>query len=222
MGVQITWLQPYRFNQRLPFDVDYKIMGTFLEFYQALLKFANFKLFADIGQRYPLGDSYPQSKTSTYLDPALVKKMQSHVQKLSDAADQEALTNSEFMDAPEMQQITQRSEQLKKQRKLLANCNFWMGRETPVYILQYLILSFGGSYVLQDDEPSLDGVTHICMDRIPASLEKGKEYVQPQYIVDCQNNLFLLPTKPYLPGQPAPPHLSPFVDNEAQAYIPDR
>lgn len=135
MGVQITWLQPYRFNQRLPFDVDYKIMGTFLEFYQALLKFANFKLFADIGQRYPLGDSYPQSQTSTYLDPALVKKMQSHVQKLSDAADQEALTNSEFKDAPEMQQITQRSEQLKKQRKLLANCNFWMGRETPVYIL---------------------------------------------------------------------------------------
>lgn len=65
----------------------------------------------------------------------MVKKMQSHVQKLSDAADQEALTNSEFMDAPEMQQITQRSEQLKKQRKLLANCTFWMGRETPVYIL---------------------------------------------------------------------------------------
>lgn len=60
------------------------------------------------------------------------------------------------------------------------------------------------------------------MDRIAASKEKGKEYVQPQYIVDCLNNLFLLPTKPYLPGQPAPPHLSPFVDNEAQAYIPDR
>lgn len=54
-----------------------------------------------------------------------------------------------------------------------------MGRESPIYIMQYLILSFGGSYVLQDDSPSLTGVTHFCMDRIVASKEKGKEYVQP-------------------------------------------
>jgi len=39
------------------------------------------------------------------------------------------------------------------------------------------------------------------MDRPVTSLEKGKEYVSPQYIVDSINNLFLLPTKPYLPGQ---------------------
>jgi len=40
------------------------------------------------------------------------------------------------------------------------------------------------------------------MDRpIPAaSQEKGKEYVCPQYIIDSINNLFLLPTKPYMPG----------------------
>lgn len=79
MGVQITWLQPYRFNQRLPFDVDYKIMGTFLEFYQALLKFTNYKLFSDIGQKYPLGDQYPVSQSSTYLNPDKVKAMQQHV-----------------------------------------------------------------------------------------------------------------------------------------------
>ena len=72
------------------------------------------------------------------------------------------------------------------------------------------------------------------MDRPVTSLEKGKEYVSPQYIVDSINNLFLLPTKPYLPGQvsstlsflhfiqPVPPHLSPFVNNESEGYIPDR
>ena len=45
-------------------------------------------------------------------------------------------------------------------------------------------------------------VTHVVMDRpMPVGgIEKGKEYVQPQYIVDSINNLFLLPTKPYLPG----------------------
>jgi pescadillo protein len=49
MGQPITWISPYQFNQRLPFDVDYKVMSTFLEFYRALLKFVNFKLYTDLG-----------------------------------------------------------------------------------------------------------------------------------------------------------------------------
>jgi hypothetical protein len=40
-----------------------------------------------------------------------------------------------------------------------------LGRETPVYILQNLILSFGGDFVLQDDDDSEKGITHMCMDR---------------------------------------------------------
>ena len=56
MGVPITWVQPYKFSQRLPFDVDYKVMGTFLEFYQALLKFVNFKLYSDVRMPYPVKD----------------------------------------------------------------------------------------------------------------------------------------------------------------------
>lgn len=57
MGQQITWICPYKFNQRLPFDVDYKVMGTFTEFYIALLKFVNFKLFSDLGLPYPIEQS---------------------------------------------------------------------------------------------------------------------------------------------------------------------
>ena len=65
----------------------------------------------------------------------------------------------------------------------------------------------------------------MCFDRplTPAQQsDKEHEYVQPQYIVDSINNLFLLPTRPYKPGTPAPPHLSPFVDNAEEGYIPDR
>jgi pescadillo protein len=49
MGQSITWIAPYQFNQRLPFNIDFKVMTTFLEFYLALLKFVNHKLFADLG-----------------------------------------------------------------------------------------------------------------------------------------------------------------------------
>lgn len=56
MGQPITWVQPYKFNQRLPFDIDYKVMGTFNEFYMALLKFVNFKLFSDLGLTYPMSE----------------------------------------------------------------------------------------------------------------------------------------------------------------------
>lgn len=83
MGVPITWVCPYKFNQRLPFDVDYKVMGTFLEFYRALLKFVNFKLFTDIGLSYPLApEALPfnvsgSKKTSadTTLDCSKVKML---------------------------------------------------------------------------------------------------------------------------------------------------
>ena len=107
--------------------------------------------------------------------------------------------------------MRKRLEAAKNQRRLLANSVFLLGRETPIYILQHLILSFGGDFILQDELPEDDDecaeamkrVTHVCLDRPVSgagSTDKSKEYVQPQYIVDSINNLFLLPTKSYMPG----------------------
>jgi pescadillo protein len=53
MGQNITWIAPYAFNQKLPFDIDYKVIGTFQEFYVQLLRFVNFKLFSELGEAYP-------------------------------------------------------------------------------------------------------------------------------------------------------------------------
>jgi len=77
---------------------------------------------------------------------------------------------------------------------MLANSVFQLGRESPTYILQYLILSFGGSFILQDQIDDMEGdeaaafykkVTHVVMDRpLQAALlakpdNKSKEFVQP-------------------------------------------
>jgi pescadillo protein len=93
-----------------------------------------------------------------------------------------------------------------------------------------LILSFGGQYLsadeIDEDDKLRSKVTHYIMDR-PLSdsflnANQNKEFVQPQYIVDSINNLYLLPTSQYKPGIPPPAHLSPFIDNEAQGYVPMR
>jgi pescadillo protein len=53
MGQNITWVAPYMFNQKLPFDIDYKVIGTFKEFYIHLLRFVNFKLYRELDLQYP-------------------------------------------------------------------------------------------------------------------------------------------------------------------------
>lgn len=121
MGQQITWVQPYKFNQRLPFDVDYKVMGTFTEFYIALLKFTNYKLFSDLGLPYPVQD-FPVATGAVsgaggqYFDVEKIQKHQTSARKLFDA-DSNSETNvvdKAFQNTPEMQNLRKRQEGAKK------------------------------------------------------------------------------------------------------------
>lgn len=52
-GEDILWLVPYKFNQRVVGDVDFRIMGTFVEFYMTLLGFVNYRLYTTVGLKYP-------------------------------------------------------------------------------------------------------------------------------------------------------------------------
>ena len=52
-GQDILWLVPYKFVQRLDMNVDFRIMGTFVDFYTTLLGFVNFRLYTSIGLVYP-------------------------------------------------------------------------------------------------------------------------------------------------------------------------
>ena len=52
-GQDIMWLVPYKFVQRITNDVDFRIMGTFVEFYTTLLGFVNFRLYTTMGLVYP-------------------------------------------------------------------------------------------------------------------------------------------------------------------------
>ena len=52
-GQDILWLVPYRFVQRVTGDIDFRIMGTFIQFYITLLGFVNYRLYTSIGLVYP-------------------------------------------------------------------------------------------------------------------------------------------------------------------------
>ena len=52
-GQDIMWLVPYKFVQRVTGDVDFRIMGTFVEFYTTLLGFVNYRLYTEVGLVYP-------------------------------------------------------------------------------------------------------------------------------------------------------------------------
>lgn len=53
-GCDVCWVVPHAFTQNIPEDVDFRVMTTFFEFYETLLGFVLFKLYSDIGVRYPL------------------------------------------------------------------------------------------------------------------------------------------------------------------------
>lgn len=59
-GEDVLWLVPYKFNQRIVGDVDFRIMGTFVEFYMTLLGFVNYRLYTSVGLKYP--PKFDQSK----------------------------------------------------------------------------------------------------------------------------------------------------------------
>ena len=77
MGQNITWVAPYQFNQKLPFDIDYKVIGTFKEFYIHLLRFVNFKLFSELEMKYPPTDIMGD----LFVNPTTIKTLQADAQK---------------------------------------------------------------------------------------------------------------------------------------------
>ena len=119
MGQNITWVAPFQFNQRLPFDIDYKVIGTFREFYTALLRFVNYKLYSELGMQYP-----PQNiqglelDQSVYISTPQIQKLQAVAQKKFTQQYQDSVeqigVSEEFKNTPEMLELTKKHDLMKK------------------------------------------------------------------------------------------------------------
>jgi len=116
-----------------------------------------------------------------------------------------------------------------KRRRLFSGFKFFLSREVPRGYLELVCLAFGGIVGWEGPHSPISAsdptITHHVVDRpkLPASysdLPKSREFIQPQWILDCANNVFLLPIAKYSVGATLPPHLSPWVDNEEEGYKP--
>lgn len=120
---------------------------------------------------------------------------------------------------------------------LFAPYTFFLSRETSRPIFEFLVRSFGGRIGWPSSsgsgspfDESDDSITHVIIDRpqferpdeSPEARERRnrREYVQPQWVVDCINAGKILLEGPYAQGvAELPPHLSPFGE-VAGAYDP--
>lgn len=108
---------------------------------------------------------------------------------------------------------------------LFKDCTFFISREVPRESLEFVIKSFGGSCTWEGGviDESSDQITHQIVDRgiDPPNPHPNREYIQPQWVYDSVNERTLLPVDLYKPTAKLPPHLSPFVNDEEEGYIPE-
>ncbi|XP_021299098.1 pescadillo homolog [Herrania umbratica] len=249
-GQKITWLAPHARQQVLTDDVDFNVMLTFLEFYEALLGFVNFQLYHSINVKYPpildprlealAADLYALSR---YFDANYKTSLQEPQVAGSSISEQEQ-EESNLRLAQLQHQLpanepgalmhlvqgaaieTEEDEATRDCKKLFQNMKIFLSREVPRESLLFVIPAFGGIVSWEGDGAPFaeaDGsITHQIVDRpTQGHVYLSREYVQPQWIYDSLNARIILPTEAYMVGRDPPPHLSPFVDNEAEGYVPD-
>ncbi|KAH8202763.1 hypothetical protein TruAng_003034 [Truncatella angustata] len=102
-GEDILWLVPYKFNQRIVGDIDFRIMGTFVQFYMTLLKFVNFRLYSSIGLVYPPKFDQKKDELAAELGAFTIEGNHAAVIQDKPAQDQPAIAEADKTIDPETQ-----------------------------------------------------------------------------------------------------------------------
>ncbi|KAK1644899.1 hypothetical protein QYE76_062704 [Lolium multiflorum] len=255
-GQKITWLTPHALQQVLTDDVDFNVMLTFLEFYETLLGFINFKLYHSINVNYPpiLDPRLEALSAELYALSRYMStgRLPGNPDSNGSTEDKETENNEDNSKTDESElRLAQLQHQLpanepgalmhlveesvaddiedgpaKDSRNLFRGLKFYLSREVPRESLLFIIPAFGGTVSWEGQgapfEETDEEITHQIVDRPTQShVFLSREYVQPQWIFDCVNALLILPTEGYIVGRVPPPHLSPFVDNDEEGYVPE-
>eukprot|EP00929_Paragymnodinium_shiwhaense_P116788 TRINITY_DN8669_c0_g1_i1.p1 TRINITY_DN8669_c0_g1~~TRINITY_DN8669_c0_g1_i1.p1 ORF type:complete len:606 (-),score=233.28 TRINITY_DN8669_c0_g1_i1:208-2025(-) len=243
-GQTVTWLAPHQFAQELPEEVDFRVMLSFLEFYRSVVKFVNFKLYADLGMQYP--PKRLEKKANSAAEVAALEAEMKEAGKERDAAEAKGEGDEDADIAAEVAKdfgeqdeeamaLQQQVAQASRMKTTFRGLKVFISREVPLRPVYFALLCGGATAVGWEKgakgvksapgsafDMKFKHITHQLVDRPPDQFEQveGREYVQPQWVFDSFNTGCLLPVAPYAPGRAPPPHLSPFVDDKAEGYVP--
>jgi pescadillo len=282
----VTWLVPHKFNIRLPRDVDFTLMGWFLDFYQVAMKFVLFRLYVGLGLRYPprldaeaesndaglraliveprgeaeapkarpaepqfeFGDDDDTAASIAAKRAAAARADDEAARRKKNGAKEAAAGAKKTHSKRKVKSLAEKLQALPEEdaaaaaaadgarqsrpgdaSELFAGLTVFVSREVPRESIELCILALGGRVGWQGPgSPVLEGdqsITHHVVDR--AVMQSGqekhstREYVQPQWVYDSINAQLLLPVARYAMGATLPPHLSPFVDDLAEGYVPE-
>ncbi|KAJ2826713.1 mRNA-binding ribosome synthesis protein nop7 [Coemansia erecta] len=247
-GQAITWVVPYQFSQRVPTDVDFKVMATFLQFYRTLMGFVNYRLFTTENLAYPpqldavldesgvgLGSMKVEAQRIEDLVSAREEQKDSGAAPVTDHEMEQRLRTlgpklQTLVDAagPAYEAVEAGDAEEEEEGPLFAGHVIFLSREVPRYSLEFVLRACGGR--VGWDRASGAGSAFAENDRVitvqisdrPTQGHRflDRTYVQPQWVYDSINAGRLLPTDDYLVGQPLPAHLSPFVEYNDGDYVP--
>lgn len=238
MGQTITWVTPHKVAYEHPTEVDYKIMATFTEFYTTLLGFVNFRLYNTLQLHYPpklaLEGETGEQVSDMCMDSERIQERLaalSQTLKMVTEDETEEMQPDEFPVSEDPDQVEEariEAEKLQRLSKLFSTGKFFLSREVPRESLAFLLRSCGGT-VSWDATVALgssykdtdETITHQITDRPKSDRQfLSRYYVQPQWVFDSINARRLLPVEDYFQDAILPPHLSPFVEETEDDYVP--
>jgi len=183
-------------------------------------------------------DAESEKESIASLNHRLVSSKDDHLEENVDGdefPEMETEKNPEGDSGVENEEEKEKERKAKEEREkeenlkiLFKGCKFFLGREVNREVLVFLIRSCGGEVswhstlaVGSTFSEADSTITHQIVDRpVIQNQVLTRTYLQPQWVFDCVNARLLLPAKSYFPGNPLPPHLSPFVEEREGDYVP--
>ncbi|XP_065356545.1 pescadillo homolog [Calliphora vicina] len=242
-GQKVTWIVPhyYPFKPHSKAEVDFKVMSIFVEFYTVMLGFVNFRLYNSINLAYPpqfptgvLTDNEDTLKDEASFVSDRIAALNFQLMRTDKVEEDEEENEMDLElleqdgDSRRVLKMKQEAQEISRLKNLFKGLKIFINREVPREPLVVLIRSFGGKVSWDStvfpgatfDETD-ETITHQIVDRPSLSKQYiSRDYIQPQWVFDCINRRQLLPTNKYFMGVVLPPHLSPFVEANRDAYIP--
>jgi len=168
-------------------------------------------------------------------EAGLAREAQEEKEKKEDAEVSKTMADDFGAETQEAIEMRKRAAEQTRMKTTFRGMKAFVNREVPLRPVYFVLLCGGVDEVGWDrgatEKKTASGsafaakgkkITHQIVDKPPDHLElrEGREFIQPQWVFDSFNVGCQLPVALYAPGRAPPPHLSPFVDDKAEGYVP--